>query len=40
MSEFDKAVYRNILKLARDSKFISEDTYKIEIEKLNSGKED
>ena len=40
MTELDKATCANLLKLARVSKFISEDTYNIEIEKLNSGKED
>lgn len=34
MKNLEKATYINILKLARDSKFISEETYKNEIAKL------
>lgn len=39
MSELDKANYRNILRLARESKFISEATYETELKKLESEEE-
>lgn len=39
MSEFDKATYRNILKLAKEAKFISEATYETELKKLESEEE-
>lgn len=39
MSELDKATYRNILKLAKETKFISEATYEAEIKKLESEEE-
>lgn len=39
MTEIEKATYRNILNLALNSKFISETTYQIEIEKLDKNGE-
>lgn len=39
MSDLDKATYRNILKLAKETKFISEATYEKELNKLESDEE-
>ena len=39
MSNLDKATYRNILKLAKETKFISEATYEEELKKLESDEE-
>lgn len=39
MSNLDKATYRNILKLAKETKFISEATYEKELKKLESDEE-
>lgn len=39
MSELDKAAYQNILRLAFESKFISEATYQNELDKLQNNEE-